>query len=262
VIEDKAPNMELMDYLLKAFGHMPIPARDGDEGLARARTDQPDLILCDIQLPGADGYEVLKRLRADPLCRTIPVIAVTAFAMVGDRERILASGFDGYVSKPIDTETFVAQIESFATRAASVASLPVPPAHLKRRRILVVDNWQANVELARVLLESQGHEVIAASGARQAIARAVEERPDLILSDVAMPDGSGYDFLQTVKANPTLAAIPFVFVTSTYISEEDRQKALAMGATLYLTRPMEPQDLLAAVQSCLGDRKSASQENT
>lgn len=255
VIEDKAPNMELMSYLLTAFGHEPIAARDGSEGLIRAHADQPDLILCDIQLPGMDGYEVLKRLRADPLSRTIPVIAVTAFAMVGDRERILSSGFDGYVSKPIDTETFVAQIEKFGVRAT--APRPVTPAGPRRRRILIVDNWQANLDFARQLLQSQGYDVTAASSAREGLLRAVEEKPDLILSDVQMAGGSGYDFLRSVRANPNLAGIPFVFITSTFITEEDRQKALALGARLYLTRPMEPQDLLAAIQACLGDDKSA-----
>jgi two-component system cell cycle response regulator len=258
VIEDQAANLELMDYLLSAFGHTPISARDGNEGVQKARSEQPDIILCDIQLPGEDGYQILRRLRADPLCQQIPVIAVTAFAMVGDQERILASGFNGYVSKPIDTETFVSQIESFGVRSVETTGLHGSQRPPRRRRILVVDNWQANVDFARGLLESQGYEVIATSSAREALARAAQEQPDLILSDVEMAEGSGYDFLRTVKATPRLAGIPFVFISSTFTTEEARQKALAMGASLYLIRPMEPQDLLAALQACLDDAISSS----
>jgi CheY-like chemotaxis protein len=78
-------------------------------------TDQvkPELIICDIQLPKMDGYEVVRRLKADPKTRSIPIIAVTALAMVGDRDRIIAAGFDGYLAKPIDPETFVQEVVAF-----------------------------------------------------------------------------------------------------------------------------------------------------
>src|SRR5258708_7169802 len=113
IIEDNPANLELMTYLLKAFGHVPLTAQDGEEGLATARRQKPDLIVCDIQLPGMNGHAVAREVKADPALRGIPLVAVTAFAMVGDRDKVLASGFDGYISKPIDPETFVAQVETF-----------------------------------------------------------------------------------------------------------------------------------------------------
>jgi CheY-like chemotaxis protein len=113
VIEDNPANLELMIYLLRAFGHTTLSALDGEEGLARAMQDRPDLIICDIHLPKMDGYEVARRLKLDPECRTIPAVAVTASAMVGDRDRVLKAGFDGYLTKPITPETFVGQIEAF-----------------------------------------------------------------------------------------------------------------------------------------------------
>jgi CheY-like chemotaxis protein len=113
VIEDNPTNMELMTYLLNAFGHTTIAARDGEEGVEAALRDSPDLILCDLSLPKLDGFGVARRLRAEPSLRAVPLIAVTASAMVGDRDKVIASGFDGYISKPIAPETFVAEVESY-----------------------------------------------------------------------------------------------------------------------------------------------------
>lgn len=113
VIEDNPANLELMAYLLRAFGHQPLEAVDGHTGLATARDAAPDLILCDVQLPGLDGYGVARALKADPVLRGVPLVAVTAFAMVGDRDRVLAAGFDGYLAKPIVPETFVKEVEAF-----------------------------------------------------------------------------------------------------------------------------------------------------
>lgn len=113
VIEDNPANLELMTYLLKAFGHTPIVARDGEEGIAAALTSHPDLILCDLALPRTDGYQVATRLRSEPGLHGVPIIAVTASAMAGDREKVFAAGFDGYMSKPITPETFVAEVESY-----------------------------------------------------------------------------------------------------------------------------------------------------
>src|SRR5438445_117978 len=101
VVEDNPANLELMTYLLKAFGHSPTVAHDGVDGLEAAQREQPDLILLDVQMPRMDGYEVARRLKRDPVLRAVPVVAVTALAMVGDRDRVLASGFDGYIAKPI-----------------------------------------------------------------------------------------------------------------------------------------------------------------
>lgn len=113
VIEDNSTNLELMTYLLHAFGHVTIAAIDGESGVAAALVEPPDLVLCDLALPGIDGFEVLRRLRAAPNMNAVPVIAVTASAMVGDRDKVIATGFDGYISKPITPETFVEEVESY-----------------------------------------------------------------------------------------------------------------------------------------------------
>lgn len=113
VIEDNLANRELVHYVLGAFGYGVREAIDGESGLEQVRNERPDLIVCDLQLPGIDGFEVARQLKADAAFATIPLIALTAYAMVGDRERILACGFDGYIAKPIDPESFVPQIAEF-----------------------------------------------------------------------------------------------------------------------------------------------------
>lgn len=122
VIEDNPANMELMVYLLEAFGYEVLAAGDGHQGIAAARADRPALVVCDIHLPHLDGYAVVRALKSEPALRDIPAIAVTALAMSGDREKLLAAGFDGYLSKPIDPEAFVQAIEEFLLRAAPPAA--------------------------------------------------------------------------------------------------------------------------------------------
>ena len=113
IIEDNSENMQLMVYLLRAFGHSTNEAVNGELGLANIQSEQPDLILCDLQMPGIDGFEVARRIKLDPKLDRVPLIAVTAYAMVGDRDKVLAAGFDGYIPKPINPESFVAQVDVF-----------------------------------------------------------------------------------------------------------------------------------------------------
>jgi CheY-like chemotaxis protein len=118
VIEDNPTNLELMTYLLKAFGHETTTATDGERGVAAALETRPDLILCDLALPVLDGFGVAARLKANRATASVPLIAVTASAMVGDRDRVLASFFDGYIAKPITPETFVSEVETFLRGAS------------------------------------------------------------------------------------------------------------------------------------------------
>jgi two-component system, cell cycle response regulator len=113
VVEDNGPNRELMTYLLTAFGHTAEAARDGEEGWLRVRAEPFDLLLCDVLLPGPDGFDLVRRMKSDPALARVPLLAVTALALVGDRERMLSAGFDGYLTKPINPETFVRQVEAF-----------------------------------------------------------------------------------------------------------------------------------------------------
>src|SRR6266513_5587326 len=94
IVEDNPANLELMSYLLTAFDHVPLSAQSGEQGLMLAYQEKPDLIICDIQLPGMDGYSYARQVKTQTALRAVPLVAVTALAMVGDRDKVLASGFD------------------------------------------------------------------------------------------------------------------------------------------------------------------------
>jgi CheY-like chemotaxis protein len=113
IIEDNSANMQLMSYLLNAFKHTVVEAVSGSAGLTMAQSESPDLILCDLQMPEMDGYEVAQRIKQNPQLNAIPLVAVTAYAMVGDRDKVLAAGFNGYIAKPINPERFVGEVEAF-----------------------------------------------------------------------------------------------------------------------------------------------------
>ena len=117
VIEDNEQNIYMVTYLLENAGYEVVQARNGPEGIALAVDRRPDLIILDIQLPEMDGYEVAQKLRQKEILGDVPIVAVTSYAMVGDRERVLDSGCTGYMEKPIDTTTFVQSIADHIDRA-------------------------------------------------------------------------------------------------------------------------------------------------
>lgn len=113
VAEDNAQNQELMVYLLKAFGHEVLAADNGRLCLDILEREAIDLLLVDVQMPVLDGYGVLAAVRSHEQWCSLPVVAVTALAMLGDREQAMRAGFDGYLSKPIEPELFISQIDTF-----------------------------------------------------------------------------------------------------------------------------------------------------
>lgn len=113
IVDDNLLNMELATDLLEAAGHTVLQATSGETGIAAARAEQPDVILMDLRMPGMGGSAAMQLLKADPGTATIPTVALTAQAMRGDAEAALAAGFDGYLTKPIDTRRFVHEVEQF-----------------------------------------------------------------------------------------------------------------------------------------------------
>jgi CheY-like chemotaxis protein len=119
VVEDNDMNMQLVEFLLEEGGYAIIKATSGEEALAITQdgaASAPDLILMDIHLPGMDGLSVVRAMKEDARTARIPILALTAHAMRGDKDRFLEAGCDGYISKPIDVKTFIASIERFMAR--------------------------------------------------------------------------------------------------------------------------------------------------
>lgn len=119
VIEDNPLNLKLVRDVLQVAGYDVVGAASGEEGLLAASDCPPDLVLMDLQLPGIDGTETMRRLRRTGLTAGVPVVAVTAFAMAADREHAALAGFDGFLEKPISVRSLPAQVEAFLTGAPS-----------------------------------------------------------------------------------------------------------------------------------------------
>jgi diguanylate cyclase (GGDEF)-like protein/PAS domain S-box-containing protein len=246
IIEDNATNMELMVYLLRAFGYTPLSASDGEAGVAAARRELPDLIICDVHLPKLDGYGVVAALKGDPAVRHIPALAVTALAMVGDREKLLEAGFDGYIGKPIEPDSFVTQIESFLNGAMST------PTKNDIATILIVDDHVLNREFLMTLLGYGGHRLIEAADGNEGLKMVLAERPDLVISDILMPNMDGYEFVTLLNGNPDTADVPVIFYTATYREREALALAQSCGVRWVLPKPSDPEVILRTVQEALG----------
>lgn len=266
IVEDNPVNLELMTYLLRSWGHETLTAADGETGLALARAERPDAVICDIQMPGAlDGYAVARALKADPALRGMPLVALTAFAMVGDRDRSIEAGFDLHVAKPIEPDRFMATLAGvLPDRGAAPPPGPLAPSiapaqsavvreDLRAPReglvLLMVDDLATNLEFKQRLLEPAGYTVLTADNGRDALALLRSRHVDLVISDVVMRGGDGFDLVVALRADPSLRDTAFVFLTSTARDTASRAKGLALGADAYLLRPIEPERLLAEVRA-------------
>ena len=261
VIEDNPANLELMVCLLEAYGYTPLTAEDGEAGLATIEREHPELVLCDIQMPRLNGYELAQRMKANPELRKIPLVAVSALAMVGDKERGLAAGFDGYIFKPIETRTFVAEVEAYLGIKRTLepvietkVTTKAAPSARKHLKMLAVDDVKANLQLLESLFGPLGYEVTTSAGLHEALATARLLKPDIVVSDVTMRDGGGLELCKIFKAEAGLKHIPIVLITSTDCDEVSRAKGLAAGAARYLFRPIDSSVLLAEVEACLAGR--------
>lgn len=212
IIEDNPANVELMSFLLGAYGHTPLSAADGPRGVAAARSELPDLIACDVNLPGMDGFAVLAALKTEPQLAGVPILAVTALAMAGDREKVLAAGFDGYISKPIEPESFVAELEAFlaaapaadaplaaaepvAVPAAAVTPETMPAAASGARTLLLVDDDRFMLGVLNDMLVGQPYRVLNACSGEEALDVLDHEAVEVILCDQAMPGMRGTEVL-------------------------------------------------------------------
>jgi len=111
IVEDNENNMYLISFILKKKGFAILQAKSGEEGIEHACREKPDMIIMDIQLPGMDGLDATRRIRQSGVSGNVPIIALTSYAMTGDREKALDAGCTGYIEKPINPETFIAELE-------------------------------------------------------------------------------------------------------------------------------------------------------
>jgi two-component system cell cycle response regulator len=258
VVEDTPDSLELMTFLLETHDHTVVGAETGEQAIELAAAARPDLVVMDLQLPGIDGYQALIALQATPELVAVPVIAVTSFAMVGDRNRVLDAGFEHYVTKPIDPKTFAEEINSRLPEhlrgspplltGVDVQVIATEADEQYAGDILVLDDSLTNQTLLRSVLEPHGYQVRTAFTVEEAIAAADGKRPDLVLSDVHVGEQRGISLLHYLRTVPSLAVVPFGFITA---SADWRDPLIREGTVRIIHRPIDPKALLDEVRTLM-----------
>lgn len=270
IIEDNQPNRELMVYLLAAFGHQPLAAVDGEQGLALARAELPDLILCDIQLPGLDGYGVLLALRALPATRAIPVLASSALAPGELGETTRLAGFDGCLSKTCEPEALLAALQAHLPpelRTAAPAAPATAPAGAPARtpaappavgagaaaRLLLLDTAPFNGGLLATILGHFGYSLTVVDNA--ASAAAAHGPFDLLLCDYDPLVATACTYLAPLlRAH---AALPLIVLRPDTGQGIAPLLACHPGPARLLSHPLDPPQLIEAVAACLAGAGTA-----
>ncbi len=271
LVEVNEDNRDMLSRRLTRKGYSVIIAVDGVQGVEQARAEQPDLILMDMSLPLMDGWEATRRLKAEATTQRIPVIALTAHAMSGDKEKALAVGCDDYDTKPVDLKRLlpkmeallIAEVRPVASTADSGSSKPSssPTVAEKKRSFLLVDDNENNRDMLSRRLEKKGYNVTTAADGSEALSllQKGEHQFDLILLDVMMPGINGIDVLTQLRQSYTPSELPIIMVTAKDQSE-DMIKALELGANDYITKPVDFPVALARIQTQVARLEQSEQD--
>ena len=249
VVEDNELNMKLIRALLQIGQFRVLEAPNAEIGLQFARKEKPDLILMDIQLPGMDGLIATGILKEDPSTQKIPVVALTSYAMEGDREKARAAGCDDYISKPIDTRQFLNRIWKLVPNGHEPHLQPFREAP-DRKRILIVDDEPMNIKLLEAQIPPDLYEISRAYSGVEGLQKIFQNPPDLVLLDIMMQGMDGYEVTRKLKTDPDSKDIPIILVTALG-GIEDKITGLIAGADEFLNRPVQRVELLARVRSLI-----------
>jgi CheY-like chemotaxis protein len=233
VIDDDSTVHDLMHRFLTKEGFRVESALSGEEGLRLAKELQPDAITLDVMMARMDGWAVLSRLKADPELADIPVIVLT---IVDNKTMGYALGASDYLTKPIDRTRLSAVLKKYRC-----ARPPCP--------ILVVDDEAANREMMRRMLEKEGWTVMEAENGRIALERMADNRPELILLDLMMPQMDGFAFVNELQQHKLWRSIPVVVLTAKDITPEDRQRLNGYVENILQKGAFSCDDLLSQVRN-------------
>ena len=208
VVEDDDSAAELLTQHLGIAGYRTEVARNGFEAVEKARALSPAAITLDIILPGGDGWEVMSKLKGDPVTSSIPIVVVS---MVDNPELGMALGATDYFVKPVDTKLLLARLQQFAPAERAL-------------RVLVVEDDDANREWLTQTLEPAGFDVLAASSGKRGIAMARSRKPDLVLLDLMMPEVNGFDVVEALRTYESTRHTPILIITAATLNEKEKQK--------------------------------------
>ena len=242
VIERDPLNTKLLRTLLTLGGYLTVEAVSVEDGIRAARERAPDCVIVDVRLPELDGLRAMRIIKEDAALRALPVIAVTPDT-TDLRQEAIRAGCDAYITRPIASSSFLETI-------SRLVDLPSEHAPAGTARVLVADDEPMVVDSLALGLRSKGYEVIGAASGAEAIRKATEEYPDLILLDVRMPDLNGYEVTRRLKGDIRTLHIPIVLVTG-LSDAHDKAIGLEAGADEFLSKPVDQAELLVRISSIL-----------
>jgi CheY-like chemotaxis protein len=219
VIEDDAVAYGSLARHLESAGYVPVRARHGDEALKLAKLVKPVAITLDLVLPGVDGWEVLKRLKADEVTREIPVVVIS---MIDNRELGFALGAHDYFVKPVDRRRLVDRIRQVSGQAKKRG----------KQRLLLIDDDSAFREMLEEELRELGYEVRWASSGEEGLEAIRANIPDVVVLDLVMPGMSGFEVAERLKQDPATAEVPILVMTSKELSRSDQASLQSKIAAL------------------------------
>ena len=262
IIEDNELNMKLVRSLLQLGKYRVFEADNAEKGLQLMRANRPDLVLMDIQLPGMNGLKATQIIKKDNDLKHTPVVALTSYAMQGDEKKAVSAGCAGYITKPIDTRSFLDQIQKFIKHDAQETKAPNSDRPASQNstcaKVLIVDDEPKNIKLLSAQMPPSEFNIISAHGGIEAMQKINDQHPDLILLDIMMPDMDGYEVTRRVKANPATKEIPIILITA-LDSKDDKVKGLEAGAEEFLTKPVNMAELRTRINSMLRLRQYRDQ---
>ena len=242
IVDDSAIVRKALTRQLEHYGARVTQAEDGQLGVDAALSDHFDLIISDVEMPHLNGFGLCEKLKDMPGTRGVPVIMLSSLDTDKDVDRGFKAGAAAYVSKSQAQTQLIETIESVLEKSK----------FHHNRLVLVVDDSRTVRNLVTHALEEAGFKVITAENGKQALKRIDEQRPDLIISDVDMPEMNGIDFCKTLHADPSLAVIPFVIMSA----NSDRsmmRRLLYLGAAGYLVKPFNLEQIVITVERLLSD---------
>ena len=264
-IDDDPGVLNLYLSMLSPAGYRVLCCNESTKAVELIQKERPDVVLCDIVMPGLDGYEVHAALEADPANAGVAFIFLTAQGDFSERVRAFEAGVVDFMTKPFTQGILLRKVEKVLARAGRPAA---PAAAAKAgastgrravsfddipaefRRVLIMDDDRDYRQWLRQLLEPHGFTVIECEDGPTALQRALEERPWLFLADVNMPEMDGFEVCRRFRAQPMLRSIPFVFLSG-LDDYEERRKGLEMGADEYLPKILPQRELLMRIRLVL-----------
>jgi PAS domain S-box-containing protein len=237
IIEDNPQASQLIQMYLQEAGYRTESAKDGAEGIEKAKHLKPHIITLDMIMPIKDGWQVLKELKRHPICKDIPIIIIS----ITDEKKLgFSMGAVDYFVKPVNKEDLLNAIQKIPHTLTTQKQHP---------KVLIIDDDRTAAELIQVILEAEGYEVIKTTNGREGVKIASDESPDLIILDLIMPEISGFSVAYQLKQHPKTRNTPIMILTSMDVDDDTKEQMQGFISTIMSKSKFTKKDLLREIST-------------